>query len=202
MFERLESFGLMNNIYIIYTSDNGFPIGQHRLALENSCAYEEDVNVPMFIRGTGVPKGEVVTSPTSHTDIVPTLFDLAGIPLLKQFDGAPVPVKPSQLTCAKTEHINIEFWGNNFGEGIYAGGINLNNTYKDLHVVGDDYDIACIVWCTNEHELYDMKVGGYLTFHSGLDSNTLTDRSWPYEKSMERDWRSRQLHCWSSSTSP
>ncbi|KAF5849867.1 hypothetical protein GGP41_005356 [Bipolaris sorokiniana] len=157
MFERLESFGLMNNIYIIYTSDNGFPIGQHRLALENSCAYEEDVNVPMFIRGTGVPKGEVVTSPTSHTDIVPTLFDLAGIPLLKQFDGAPVPVKPSQLTCAKTEHINIEFWGNNFGEGIYAGGINLNNTYKDLHVVGDDYDIACIVWCTNEHELYDMK---------------------------------------------
>ena len=202
MFERLESLGLMNNTYIIYTSDNGFHIGQHRLAPGKSCAYEEDVNVPMFIRGPGVPKGEVVTSPTSHTDIVPTLFDLAGIPLLNQFDGAPMPVKPSQRTCAKTEHINIEFWGTNLGEGIYAGGVNPNNTYKALRVVGDDYDITYIAWCTNEHELYDMKVGGYPTVHSELDSNTLTDRSWSDEKSVERDWGSRQLHCRSSSTSP
>jgi len=40
--------------------------------------------------------------------------------------------------------------------------VSLNNTYKGLRLIGDDYDLAYMVWCTNEHELYDMKVGSVL----------------------------------------
>lgn len=45
------------------------------------CDMEEDVNIPFFIPGPGIPKGAVETVPSSHTDIVPALFHLAGMPL-------------------------------------------------------------------------------------------------------------------------
>jgi len=159
MFERLEALDLLDNTYIIYTSDNGFHIGQHRLDPGKGCAIEEDINIPMYIRGPGVPKGETITFPTSHTDVVPTLFKLAGLPLLKTFDGLPMPVVEEDFSQAKTEHINVEFWGQTLGEGAYRTPYPLpNNTYKALRIVADEYDLAYMVWCTNEHELYDMKV--------------------------------------------
>lgn len=38
------------------------------------------------------------------------------------------------------------------------------NTYKTVRVIGDDYDFSYSVWCTNEHELYNIKVGFRLRF--------------------------------------
>jgi N-acetylglucosamine-6-sulfatase len=34
----------------------------------------------------------------------------------------------------------------------------INNTYKALRVIGQNYNLYYSVWCTNEHELYDMTV--------------------------------------------
>ncbi|OSS48837.1 hypothetical protein B5807_06901 [Epicoccum nigrum] len=150
---------VLNNTYLIYTTDNGYHIGQHRLPPGKSCNIEEDVNIPFFIRGPGIPKGAVQTLPSSHTDIVPTLFKLAGIPLREDFDGEPIPVTKELLaTTTKSEHVNIEFWGEYLVEGNAFFGAKYfpNNTYKHVRVVGEDYDLAYAVWCTNEHELYDM----------------------------------------------
>lgn len=33
-----------------------------------------------------------------------------------------------------------------------------NNTYKALRVIGKNYNLHYSVWCTNEHELYDLSV--------------------------------------------
>ncbi|KAF3033334.1 hypothetical protein E8E11_003431 [Didymella keratinophila] len=158
--DRLSaSPSVLNNTYLIYTTDNGYHIGQHRLPPGKSCNIEEDVNIPFFIRGPGVPKGAVQTIPSSHTDIVPTLFALAGIPLRDDFDGEVIPVTPElQQRSDKSEHVNIEFWGEYLVEGNTFRGENYfpNNTYKHVRVIGDGYDLAYAVWCTNEHELYDM----------------------------------------------
>ena len=88
---KLEAHGILDNTYIIYTSDNGYHIGQHRLQPGKGCGIEEDINVPLVMRGPGVPKGEVVNSVTSHTDLAPTLFEMMGIPLRSDFDGVPIP---------------------------------------------------------------------------------------------------------------
>jgi N-acetylglucosamine-6-sulfatase len=93
MSTKLESLHLPHSTYIIYTSDNGYHIGQHRLSPGKACAIEEDIGVPMFNHGPGVPEGVNVNLPTTHTDIVSTLFTLANIALLRQFDGAPMPIK-------------------------------------------------------------------------------------------------------------
>lgn len=165
IFKRLEaSPEVLKNTYLIYTTDNGFHIGQHRLPPGKTCGIEEDVNIPFFIRGPGIAEGAVQTIPSSHTDIVPTLFHLADIPLRDDFDGEPIPVTQELIaTSAKSEHINIEFWGNYIIEGNAFYGISpfVNNTYKTVRVVGDEYDLSYTVWCTNEHELYDISADPY-----------------------------------------
>ena len=53
----LESTGRLNSTYIVFTSDNGFHMGQHRIWAGKYTAYEEDVHVPLVVRGPGVPAG-------------------------------------------------------------------------------------------------------------------------------------------------
>lgn len=37
-------------------------------------------------------------------------------------------------------------------------GRHWNNTYKALRLIGEGYNLYYSVWCSNEHELYDLKV--------------------------------------------
>ena len=96
---------------------------------------------------------------------MPTLFHIAGIPPREDFDGEPIPVtRQMQETGGKSEHVNIEFWGEYLVEGntFYGQSAWANNTYKTVRVVGEEYDLSYTVWCTNDHELYDMKVSLHL----------------------------------------
>jgi N-acetylglucosamine-6-sulfatase len=118
-----------------------------------SCAYETDINIPMVIRGPGIGKNVTKDFPTTHTDMVPTMFSLAGIALRDDFDGVAIPL--SSNSGQKLEHVGIEFWGNQHFEGKYSE-YRPHNTYKSVRVIGDSYSLAYTVWCTHEHELYDM----------------------------------------------
>lgn len=89
---RLENSAEINNTYIIYTSDNGFHISQHRLPPGKTCAFDEDIRVPFFIRGPGIPTGQTQDIVTTHIYIGPTLFALAGMPLREDFDGTPMSI--------------------------------------------------------------------------------------------------------------
>src|SRR5215211_3964530 len=51
----LEESGELDNTYIFFTSDNGFHLGTHRLSIGKWTAYEEDIRVPLIVRGPGVP---------------------------------------------------------------------------------------------------------------------------------------------------
>ncbi|CAG8282083.1 unnamed protein product [Penicillium salamii] len=159
---RLEESGKINNTYIIYTSDNGFHISQHRLPPGKTCGFEEDIRVPFMIRGPGIPENHVDDTITTHIDIAPTLFELAGLPLRSDFDGTPIPI--SEPIEGAHEHVTVEYWG----RGMLEGGLsNLgvptvpNNTYKAVRVLADDYNLFYSVWCNNEHELYDMTTDPY-----------------------------------------
>lgn len=180
---RLEESGQLDNTYIIYTSDNGFHIGQHRLPPGKTCGFEEDIRVPLFIRGPGVAKGYVQDAVTTHVDLAPTLFHLAGIPARSDFDGTAIPVTP-EFDGKRHEHVTVEYWGSAVVEGVYGGigksrqyfhshcgmcdtnfkagpggSIRIpNNTYKSVRLLGEGYNLYYSVWCNNEHELYDLSV--------------------------------------------
>ncbi|KAI2471954.1 Arylsulphatase [Annulohypoxylon bovei var. microspora] len=159
---RLSDYGLLDDTYVVYSSDNGFHIGQHRLQPGKSCGYETDVNVPLIVRGPGVApnytaKGVVST----HADLAPTFFEWLGLEPRADFDGAAIPVTRDAVEEARRkgerrEHAGIEYWGFAMGEGIYNRDPRQNNTYKALRISGPGYNLYYSVWCNNEHELYDM----------------------------------------------
>ncbi|RMZ82620.1 hypothetical protein DV738_g1698, partial [Chaetothyriales sp. CBS 135597] len=176
--ERLEAAGQLDNTYIFYSSDNGFHIGQHRLQPGKECGFEEDVNVPLIVRGPGVAQGRVVQDTvTTHTDLAPTFLGLAGGPIRDDFDGLVIDVHTTAPGAAgeeeeeeahangknhrrrpRNEHVNVEYWGNAYIEGQYDPGRIRNNTYKALRLVGEDYNLYYSVYCSGEHELYDLNV--------------------------------------------
>ncbi|KAK8147575.1 hypothetical protein G3M48_001354 [Beauveria asiatica] len=121
---------VLANTYIIYTADNGFHLGQNRLPAGKTCGIEEDVNVSFIIGGPGIAKNKILPLPSSHTDLAPTLFKLADIPLRDDFDGLPIPVKFADQTpdSIKTEHVNIEYWGNGIIEGTAFDNLSVQVT--------------------------------------------------------------------------
>lgn len=68
-----------------------------------------------MLRGPGIPKNYTDKSVTTHIDIAPTLFQLAGIPLRTDFDGT--PMRTSQTTGDIHEHVTVEYWGQAMLEG-------------------------------------------------------------------------------------
>jgi arylsulfatase A-like enzyme len=133
--KKLEAQGILDNTYIIYTSDNGFHIGQHRLQPGKYCPYEEDINVPLLIRGPRVPRNMTTEILTTHTDIAPTLLSIIKAPLRDEFDGTPIPVtKPSidASTEDRYEHVQVEFWGLAFAESARFRYNDLNGTFRSF----------------------------------------------------------------------
>ncbi|KAL4738346.1 alkaline-phosphatase-like protein [Aspergillus similis] len=166
---KLEASGQLDNTYIIYTSDNGYHIGQHRLPPGKACGFEEDIRVPLFIRGPGVPENKVEEAVTTHIDLAPTIFDLAEIPLREDFDGTPIPLPGVEdNTSIRHEHVTVEYWGKSYLEGEKGALSNpenlpffTNNTYKSVRIIGEGYNLYYSVWCNNEHELYDLTTDPY-----------------------------------------
>ena len=77
----------LNDTYIFFTSDNGFHLGQHRLGSGKWTAYEEDIRVPLVVRGPGVPEGETLSHLVLNNDLAPTFADLAGAETPSFVDG-------------------------------------------------------------------------------------------------------------------
>lgn len=164
---KLEEAGVIDDTYIFYTTDNGYHLSQHRLQPGKECSFEEDINIPLIVRGPGVPNGEISQIVTTHTDLAPTIMDLAGAPLRASFDGERVPLTQEGLKRAEEtrhEHVTVEFWGIAAFEGVYKfekDTILPNNTYKAVRILSDSYNLLYSVWCTNEHELYDLTVSKF-----------------------------------------
>lgn len=141
---QLDEAGVLGDTYVMYSSDNGFHIGQHRLPPGKECGYEEDIRVPLLIRGPGVAKGEVeAEAVTTHIDLAPTILEMVGVKTRPDFDGAAIPLaavnrdkaaseeaglqtglRGDTETKTKTkrhEHVAVEYWGFALAEGEGGG---------------------------------------------------------------------------------
>ena len=74
----LRATGQAANTYVVFSSDNGFHLGQHRLAAGKQTAFDTDVHVPFVVTGPGVPAGRIVSAPAENIDLCPTFTALGG----------------------------------------------------------------------------------------------------------------------------
>lgn len=85
--KTLEETGVLDNTYIIISSDHGYHLGQYRLPMEKMWPYETDCRIPFYIRGPGIDAGQVLDVMGVNVDIMPTLLDAAGIAIPDTCDG-------------------------------------------------------------------------------------------------------------------
>jgi N-acetylglucosamine-6-sulfatase len=77
----------LRNTYIIFTSDNGFFYGEHRLTGGKFLAYEPSTHLPFLMRGPGIKPGTETGELAANIDIAPTILELAGVEADKSIDG-------------------------------------------------------------------------------------------------------------------
>jgi N-acetylglucosamine-6-sulfatase len=85
--QALNDTNQLANTYIFFSSDNGFHLGQHRLPAGKNTEFEEDLRVPLIVRGPAVPSGRVLEHLTLNIDFAPTFAELAGVGIPDFVDG-------------------------------------------------------------------------------------------------------------------
>jgi N-acetylglucosamine-6-sulfatase len=78
MVGALRAAGELDNTLILFTSDNGFFYGEHRIPYGKVMVYEPSIRVPLIMRGPGVPAGERRGQLVTNADLAPTIMDAAG----------------------------------------------------------------------------------------------------------------------------
>jgi N-acetylglucosamine-6-sulfatase len=68
----LKDTGKLDNTVVIYTSDNGFLFGDHRL-VGKTAAYEGSIKVPLIMRGPGLPEDQTRDQLVSNLDVTATI---------------------------------------------------------------------------------------------------------------------------------
>jgi N-acetylglucosamine-6-sulfatase len=83
----LRYSGKLSNTYIVFTSDNGVALGTHRRTQGKWSSYEEDMQVPLIVRGPRVPEGARRTHLVLNNDFAPTFASLGRVRTPSFVDG-------------------------------------------------------------------------------------------------------------------
>ena len=96
----LAATGALSNTYFVFSSDNGYHMGEHDLMPGKQTAFDTDIRVPLIVSGPGVPAGRTVDAMTSSIDLAPTFLQIAharptdvqdGVSMLDLWHGASAP---------------------------------------------------------------------------------------------------------------
>jgi arylsulfatase A-like enzyme len=84
---ELRRRGALGRTLVLFTSDNGFFHGEHRVRTGKTLLYEPSVRVPFVVRGPGVPRGLRLEQPVANVDLAPTIVAAAGATAERTPDG-------------------------------------------------------------------------------------------------------------------
>ena len=151
MLELLARRGELDNTYVVYTTDNGTGMGDHRWFNRHGMKqtpYEEAANVYSFVRGPGIEGGTSEGRLTLNNDFAPTFVDMAGGTAPEFVDGrSMLPMLRGEPTPWRTAIMNER--PINAGHGItpYHAIITERHTYAE--------------YTNGDRELYDRETDPY-----------------------------------------
>lgn len=157
--KTLTQTGQIDNTYIVYSSDNGFTIGEHRLPAGKVYPYDENLRVPMVMRGPGVPKGTRIEAMTLNIDLAPTFAEIAGAATPDYVDGrsflpllldSQTPWRQSFLL--ERRQLEEQMIALARRQGVPDEELLRAADYNGLRTL----DLAYVEYGTGERELYDL----------------------------------------------
>lgn len=143
LIRTLKETGEMDETYVIFTSDHGYHLGNHRLAERNkgqggkTRPYEEDIKVPFVVRGPGVPNG-TDEHLLINSDVAPTMAELSGVSLPEADGHSAAALLRGEEPASWRKRFLIEF--------------HYGRKWAGYRSTGEKY----IVNATGEKELYNL----------------------------------------------
>jgi N-acetylglucosamine-6-sulfatase len=140
---ELRRSGELDRTLVVFTSDQGFVLGEHGL-VGKQLPYEESVRVPLIVRGPGIEAGREVEAPVANVDLAPTIVAAAKASPRLQMDG--VSLLPSLQEGRRLPQRDILLEG---FEGLPFAAVRTTGGYAYLET-----DLG-------EAELYDLQADPY-----------------------------------------
>jgi N-acetylglucosamine-6-sulfatase len=152
----LAARGLADNTYIVFTSDNGYHMGEHRLLPGKQTAFDSDIRVPLVVTGPGVGAGRTTTSIGENIDLRPTFNEIAGLPRPTIADGRSLlPILGGTTPSNWRTGALIEHHGPDVRSGdpdLPAPGSGNPATYEAVRVK----DAVYVEYKNGQREYYDL----------------------------------------------
>jgi arylsulfatase A-like enzyme len=157
----LKNNGVDRDTYIVFSSDNGFHMGEHRLAQGKMTAYDTDIRVPLVVTGPGVAAGHQTNALAQNTDLCPTFEDLGGVKVPGTVDGRSlVPFFKAGPSAQSRDAVLIEHHGPDRLAGdpdLPAAGSGNPPSYQAVRTAHEVY----VEYADGEREYYDLRRDPY-----------------------------------------
>ncbi len=148
LLKYLDDNGLKNNTLVIYSSDQGFYLGEHGW-FDKRWIFEESLRAPLLVRWPGVIKpGSVNKAIVSNLDFAETFLDAAGIPIPEEMQGH--SLLPLFKGATPTD------WRTSFYYHYYEYPF-FHNVSPHYGVVTDQYKLIHFYDADDYWELFDLK---------------------------------------------
>jgi len=167
--EVLADTGVLDDTYIVVTSDNGYHLGEHRIQSAKRTPYEEVIRVPLLVRGPEVAAGRTEERIALNSDLGPTFADFAGVIPPEFVDGRSLaPLLRGEMAAPWRHACLIEgFSGSdpvaltekraNRDRDTEQGGSPGFSTFRALRTIDQIY----VEYVSGARELYDLRSDPY-----------------------------------------
>ena len=154
--ETLKNTHQLRNTLIVFTSDNGWLQGQHRITGDKYLPYDESLRIPFILRGPGIPANRTIHGQVSNIDFAPTLIDVAKATAGRIMDGVSLMPTVRNPNLRPKRAIEIEALA-----PLFEGNIPINAWDRPYHGVRTDRYTYVVYTETGDEELYDRRKDPY-----------------------------------------
>nr|BFE57743.1 hypothetical protein GCM10020063_022690 [Dactylosporangium thailandense] len=159
--QQLTDSGVAGNTFVVFSSDNGFHLGDHRLVEGKQTAFDHDVVVPLVVAGPNVPANTSRPQIVQNIDLAPTFQRIGGAPVSGDVDGRGLL---TLLTGGQTDAWRTGSLIEHHGPGTSADDPDAQDarngmptTYEALRTATYTY----VEYDNREHEYYDRTTDPY-----------------------------------------
>jgi arylsulfatase A-like enzyme len=156
--DYLDQSGLAENTIVVYTSDQGFYLGEHGW-FDKRFMYEESMGMPLVVRYPArIPAGRVQDALALNLDFAPTFLDYAGVEIPKDMQGRslrPLLEGRAPDDWRKAVYYRYYEWPHGWHDVRPHYGVRTTR-YKLIHFTGDMDDWELYDLEKDPHELHNV----------------------------------------------